>query len=41
MDAESVEALEYIKSLVEEKWEPLSREMGLKSDSSYYGRKIL
>ena len=38
MDAESVEALEYIKGLVEEKWEPLSREMGLKSDSSYYGK---
>ena len=39
MDAESVEALEYIKGLVEEKWEPLSREMGLKSDSSYYGKE--
>lgn len=38
MDAESVEALEYIKGLMDEKWEPLSREMGLKSDSSYYGK---
>lgn len=34
--AESVEMLEHIKSLMDEKWEPLSREMGLKSDSSYY-----
>jgi hypothetical protein len=33
-----VEALEYIKGLMDEKWEPLSREMGLKSDSSYYGK---
>jgi len=39
MDAESVEALEYIKGLMEEKWEPLSREMSLKSDSSYYGKE--
>jgi len=38
MDAESVEALEYLKGLMDEKWEPLSREMGLKSDSSYYGK---
>lgn len=38
MDAESMEALEYIKGLMDEKWEPLSREMGLKSDSSYYGK---
>ena len=38
MDAEDVEALEYIKGLMDEKWEPLSREMGLKSDSSYYGK---
>ena len=38
MDSESVEALEYIKGLMDEKWEPLSREMGLKSDSSYYGK---
>ena len=38
LDSESVEALEYIKGLMDEKWEPLSREMGLKSDSSYYGK---
>lgn len=38
MDAENVEMLEHIKGLMDEKWEPLSREMGLKSDSSYYGR---
>jgi len=36
--SEVVEALEYIKGLMDEKWEPLSREMGLKSDSSYYGK---
>ena len=38
MDADSMEALEYIKGLMDEKWEPLSREMGLKSDSSYYSK---
>lgn len=38
LDTEDVEALEYIKGLMGEKWEPLSREMGLKSDSSYYGK---
>jgi hypothetical protein len=38
MDSEDVEVLEYIKGLMDEKWEPLSREMGLKSDSSYYGK---
>ncbi|NLA87131.1 MAG: hypothetical protein GX847_07610 [Clostridiales bacterium] len=38
MDSESVEALEYIKGLMDEKWELLSREMGLKSGSSYYGK---
>ncbi len=38
MDSESVEMLEHIKGLMDEKWEPLSREMGLKSDSSYYGK---
>lgn len=38
LDADTVESLEHIKSLMDEKWEPLSREMGLKSDSSYYGR---
>lgn len=38
MDSESVEMLEHIIGLMDEKWEPLSREMGLKSDSSYYGK---
>ena len=38
LDSESVEMLEHIKGLMDEKWEPLSREMGLKSDSSYYGK---
>ncbi len=38
LDSESVEMFEYIKGLMDEKWEPLSREMGLKSDSSYYGK---
>ena len=38
LDSESVEILEHIKGLMDEKWEPLSREMGLKSDSSYYGK---
>lgn len=38
LDSESVEMLEHIKGLIDEKWEPLSREMGLKSDSSYYGK---
>lgn len=38
MDTESVEMLEHIKGLMDEKWEPLSCEMGLKSDSSYYGK---
>ncbi|NSW92098.1 MAG: hypothetical protein HPY74_15750 [Firmicutes bacterium] len=38
LDSGSVETLEHIKGLMDEKWEPLSREMGLKSDSSYYGK---
>lgn len=38
LDFESVEMLEHIKGLMDEKWEPLSHEMGLKSDSSYYGK---
>jgi TusA-related sulfurtransferase len=38
LDSESVEMLEHIKGLMDEKWEPLSREMGLKSDSAYYGK---
>lgn len=38
LDTGSVEALEYIKGMMDEKWEPLSGEMGLKSDSAYYGK---
>lgn len=38
LDAGTVEALEYIKGMMDGKWEPLSREMGLKSDSAYYGK---
>ncbi|MFI3227199.1 MAG: hypothetical protein R3Y09_07265 [Clostridia bacterium] len=38
MGAEETESLEYIKSIMDEHFEPLSREMGLKSDSSYYGK---
>ena len=38
LDAGTVETLEHIKNLMDEKWEPLSRAMGLKSDSSYYGK---
>lgn len=38
LDADTVESLEHIKGLMDEQWEPLSREMGLKSDSSYYGK---
>ena len=38
LDSESVKKLEHIKDLMDEKWAPLSREMGLKSDSSYYGK---
>lgn len=37
LDADTVEALEHFKGLMDEHWEPLSREMGLKSDSGYYG----
>lgn len=36
LDADTVEALEHFKGLMDEHWEPLSREMGLKSDSGYY-----
>ena len=38
LDAGTVEALEYIKGMMDEHWEPLSREMGLKSSSCYYGK---
>ena len=38
LDADTVETLEHINGLMDEHWEPLSHEMGLKSDSSYYGR---
>jgi hypothetical protein len=34
---DTIEALEHMKSMLDEHWEPLSREMGLKSDSRYYG----
>lgn len=37
LDVETVEMAEHIKGLMDEHWEPLSREMGLKSDSGYYG----
>lgn len=38
MSANEVEDLQYIKELMGEKWDGLSREMGLKSDPSYYGK---
>ncbi|MDD3394469.1 MAG: hypothetical protein PHG19_07490 [Anaerotignum sp.] len=38
MDADDIEALEYIKGLMGEKWDELSRGMGLKSDPVYYGK---
>jgi len=38
LDAGTVETLEHIKGLMNEQWEPLSREMGLKADSSNYGK---
>lgn len=38
LDAGTVETLEHIKGLMDEQWEPLSREMGLKADSSNYGK---
>lgn len=37
MDSDETDGLEYIKSLMDEHFEPLSHEMGLKSDSGYYG----
>ena len=36
---DTVEALEYMKGMLDERWEPLSREMGLKSHSGYYGKE--
>ena len=38
MDADDIEALKYIKGLMGEKWDELSRGMGLKSDPAYYGK---
>ena len=39
MPPEDIETLEHIKGLMDEHWEPLSQEMGLKkSHSSYYGK---
>ena len=37
-DLEILNAMEPIKKLMDEHWEPLSREMGLKSHSGYYGK---
>ncbi|MEA4954377.1 MAG: hypothetical protein VB096_02515 [Pseudoflavonifractor sp.] len=34
----TVETLEHIKGLMDEQWESRSREMGLKADSSNYGK---
>ena len=36
MDADDIEDLEYIKGFMGEKWDELSRDMGLKSDPAYY-----
>lgn len=38
MNSDETEGLEYIKALMDEHFEPLSREMGLKADSGYYGK---
>lgn len=38
MDADEVEALEYIKDFMREKWDEHSRNMGLKSDPAYYAK---
>ena len=38
MDADDIEDLEYIKGFMGEKWDELSRDMGLKSDPAYYGK---
>ena len=40
LDAGIVETLEHIKGLMDEHWEPRSREMGLKADSSNYGKDM-
>lgn len=34
---EDADHYKYLKELIHEKWEPLSREMGLKASSEYYG----
>ncbi len=39
MDADEIENMEYIKGLMDEHFEPLAREMGLKSHSGYYGNE--
>ena len=36
---DTAEAIEYMKGMLDEHFEPLSREMGLKSHSSYYGKE--
>lgn len=38
METDAVASLEYIKKFMHDEWEPLSREMGLKSDSAYYSK---
>jgi hypothetical protein len=38
IDVETAETLGCIRELVDKEWESLSREMGLKSHSSYYGK---
>jgi hypothetical protein len=38
MPDEITESLEYMKGMLDEHWETLSREMGLKSHSGYYGK---
>lgn len=35
---DTVDFLEYAKGMLDDHWEPLSHEMGLKSHSSYYGK---
>lgn len=38
MDQKTVQKLEDIKSIINSHWEPISREMGLKAPSAYYGK---
>ena len=38
MDTETVESMAHIKKLMDEHWEPLSRQMGLTSASAYYDK---